>query len=219
MKRLTRENVNKNSKLKELYGPSKSFMTTEVPTARAVLQCGFLLMDEVSLNQNSCKRADIKLQVIKELATLITNQWHKSNCKFIPPVIITEASLIQKVRRLWDKAENICWGRVKSDIKVNFLNEIDSLFDVTVCPHSIFLCKDADSGCKDSKNCQQRAHIVCCCPLPSKIPVLELEWLYYQRIKKGERSQMYISSIDVPETRKQEKYLHRKAQELEKEKK
>ena len=85
-----------------------------------MLQCGFLLLENYFLNVHSSKKSEAKSQVIKDLAALILQQWYKSNAKFTSPVIITEVSLVQRLKRLWEKAESVCWGHVKANIKEKF---------------------------------------------------------------------------------------------------
>ena len=43
-----------------------------------------------------------------------------------------------------------------------------------------------------------------------KVPKLELQWLYYQRTKSSEKSQLQIASADVVENKKEVKREHRK---------
>ena len=124
MQRQTSNCPNSRLKLKKFFGPGKSFIPSEVPTVRAVLQCGFLLLDNYFLDVHSSKKSEAKSQVIKDLAALILQQWYKSNAKFTSPVIITEVSLVQRLKRLWEKAESVCWGHVKANIKEKFLNLI-----------------------------------------------------------------------------------------------
>ena len=86
---------------------------------------------------------------------------------------------------------------------------------LTVCLHPIFLCHEAGSGCDKGKERVPKAHIKCDCPLASKVPTLELRWLAFQRSKKGEKSEMMMSSVDKVESDRQEVAVKRKAAELE----
>ena len=52
---------------------------------------------------------------------------------------------------------------------------LDKLVDITTCPHSIQLCHEPGSGCKDVKKCKFQAHIKCDCHHEKKVPVLELK--------------------------------------------
>ena len=56
-------------------------------------------------------------------------------------------------------------------------------------------------------------HINCSCVKEIKVPNLELKWLYYQRSKVGEKSDMGMYKGDIVETKRQEKALARLAKE------
>ena len=107
------------------------------------------------------------------------DQWLKSNAKFTPPVIMKEESLVKKIQRLWEKVEKVAWGKDKKGEKKRLEDQLDRLMDLTICPHNILLCEDPQSGCQDPKLCKIKAHIWCSCPLPIKIPSLDLLWLYH----------------------------------------
>ena len=51
--------------------------------------------------------------------------------------------------------------------------------------------------------------------MTSKIPKLDLEWLYHQRKKNGEKSTMQMGKDDLRETKKQTKAEKRKANDEE----
>ena len=63
----------------------------------------------------------------------------------------------------------------------------------------------------DIKNCKVKAHNKCNCPLESKVPVLDLNWLVVQRAKRSEKSEMMMGGDDKKETEKQQKAAKRKA--------
>ena len=77
---------------------------------------------------------------------------------------------------------------------------LDKLLDMTTCKHTILLCDQVDSQCKETKNCLVRALIKCDCPKESKVPVMELPWLAAQRAKIGEKSSLLMSNNDKVET-------------------
>ena len=93
--------------------------------------------------------------------------------------------------------------------------DLEKLFYITTCPHEIFLHEYDESRCADPTSCKVGAHNHCDCPLPCKVPLLELEWLYYQRIKSGEDSLFMMGGNDRDETRRQNKAEKRKLKELE----
>ena len=92
---------------------------------------------------------------------------------------------------------------------------LDKLVDITTCPHSIQLCHEPESGCKDVKKCKFQAHIKCDCHHEKKVPVLELKWLHAQRTKYS----MMMSTDDKPETEKQRKAEKRRCEKIEAERK
>ena len=128
---------------------------------------------------------------------------------------IKEDSIRAKVERLWGKVEEVKRGRAKKTEREKVELLLDKLLDITTCPHSIQLCNDPESGCKDVKKCKFQAHIKCDCPHEKKVPVLELRWLHAQRTKRGEKSSMMMSLDDKPETAKQRKAEKRRCEEIE----
>ena len=152
----------------------------------------------------------------EDLATKVLAQWKSSNYKFCPPITVTTVSIAQRIQRRWDKLHNVAavggkWVKVKDKEKV--LSELDTLCDICVCPHQIYLCGSPESMCN---GCSNKAHITCDCPLENKIPKLELAWVYYQRIKTSEISQTQITSLDKKETKREERKLTNVAQRKDK---
>ena len=164
------------SKFCELVGPGKEINPTEVPTARTALQRGILIREKLLLEESLAKNQIRPYDVCKELAPIILAQWQKSNPKFCHPVVIKPESLVRKLERLWSRISIVANG---GKGKEKLLEELDSLLDVTVCPHPILLCHEAGSGCDKGKECVPKAHIKCDCPLASKVPLLELRWLAF----------------------------------------
>ena len=88
---------------------------------------------------------------------------------------------------------------------------LDQVFDISVCTHTIVICSDPESGCPRESDCRNKAHTKCSCPLDCKIPVKELRWLYGQRKKCGEKSDMMMVGVDKIESNRQNKAYKRKA--------
>ncbi|XP_065647557.1 uncharacterized protein LOC136077054 [Hydra vulgaris] len=82
--------------------------------------------------------------------------------------------------------------------------------DLITCPHKILLCEHDLSGCSSPQNCKSKAHIICTCIFSKKIPTMELRWLYSQRNKTGEKSDMQMGHADKIETTKLRKKYKRK---------
>lgn len=74
---------------------------------------------------------------------------------------------------------------------------------------------DAGSGCNREYDCPNKAHTKCSCLLDYKIPVKELRWLYGQRKKCGEKSDMMMGTVDKIESERQNTANKRKRSETE----
>ena len=87
------------SNLQDYVGAGKEFDPTEVPTLRAMIQQGIFLRDQKFLFEDVAKNAPSysKKKIAKDLAPMILAQWHKSNNKFVPPVIMKLYSLEKKI--------------------------------------------------------------------------------------------------------------------------
>ena len=127
------------NKLADLIGGPKEFISTELPTYRTVLQQGIFLKDKNEIEEEISRCNYSNHELAKDLSGLILSQWHRSNSKFKPPVIIQEASLVQKIERLWGKASKVALNKCKKNEKNSFENDLDKLFDLTTCPHKITL--------------------------------------------------------------------------------
>ena len=99
------------SKLKEYLGPPQELNPNEVPTVRSALQQGLYLRDKKLLDENVAKGFYTKGQMARDLAPMVLSQWTKSNHLFIPPVLIKENTLIKKMEKLWQTAEDFAWRR------------------------------------------------------------------------------------------------------------
>ena len=199
--------------LRDYVGRGKEFDKTELPTNRAVIQQGILLKEDMVMNKNIAKNKISVYEIAKKLAPLITGQWTKANALFCPPVIIAERSLITKVERLWNRAMEVALGRTKILDKMVMDEKLDQLLDLTTCQHPIMLCNATNSGCTATaeEECTIKAHIKCDCLRINKIPVIELQWLYMQRNKRGEQGVMKMGCADWKEHEIQVKAAKNKA--------
>lgn len=201
------------TKLSEFVGRGKEFVGSEVPTYRAVIQKAILLQEIRDIEEDIDRQHYQVKYIARDLAPLVLAQWEKSNVKFSPPVIISEVP--RKIEWFWLKVSDVVRNKAKKSVKDYVETHLDKLFDITTCPHTILLCKDQESSCPDPQVCKVKAHVKCDCPLASKVPILELEWLYYQRNKSGEQSAMMIAGVDEKETKRQVKAEKRKEAEYE----
>ena len=101
-------------------------------------------------------------------------------------------------------------GRANKKEKEKVNSQIDKLFDITYCNHTITLCHEPESGCPGKEKCKTTSHIQCSCLREEKIPVIELEWMYHQRAKVEENSGMKMGKVDWKESEKQDKTARNK---------
>ena len=151
--------------------------------------------------------------MMSKAVSAVIAQWLKANHKFVPPVVIMEKSVTKRLVDSWGKVRDIAQGKITKKASVQeWKSKLDKLFDITVCKCEIKLCSDSNSDC--GPDCATRAHVNCPCPMATKIPVLELEWLAYQRRKIGSVSGMQMGKNDKVETKKQQKAAQRKQEDL-----
>ena len=197
------------SKLSDFVGPGKKMLQSEVPTLRDCLQRGLSQQQE----EERDKRQFTILEMMSKVASEVIAQWLKANHKFVPPVVIMEKSVTKTLVDSWGKVRDIAQGKITKKASVQEWKwKLDKLFDITVCKCEIKLCSDSNSDC--GPDCATRAHVNCPCPMATKIPVLELEWLAYQRRKIGSVSGMQMGKNDKVETKKQQKAAQRKQESL-----
>ena len=193
-------------KLKNLIGPGKEFLPSEVPTLRAVIQKGILIQEKLVIEEEESRHLLSTYKLSEVLASEVQTQWQLSNEKFIEPITLSNKSLANRIKRYWDSLTDAANGKLAKAPKERLLDKLDRLFDIISCQHQVVLCDSSDVKCK---GCSYKAHIInCTCKV--KVPKLELQWLYYQRTKSSEKSQLQIASADVVENKKEVKREHRK---------
>ena len=190
-----------------LGGTGKEFLPSEVPTLRDVLQKGLLIQECKMLEGGGGRKNYPVREMIEELVTAVYLQWEKSSSMFKPPVVSDKKALVQRVKRLWEKATAIALKKeTKEAVVSSFESKLDRLFDITVCQCTITLCNEG---------CIKEAHIFCTCMKDKKVPLLELSWLKSQREKTGSKSNLQMVTEDKKETEKQQRYEERKQRESE----
>ena len=200
----TRASVN--CRLVSLVGPGKNFLPSDVPTLRAVLQKGILIQEQNLIKQEK-NRNQLSINDLCELlAYEVQDQWRKSNEQFIEPVTVSQKSLKNRLKTYWKNAVDVANECSSKVVKDNLLQKLDRLLDITSCRHQIVLCDSPDIKCT---GCKFKSHVVNC-NCKNKIPTLELNWLYFQRMKCSEKSQLQIASMDKVENKRQQKREARK---------
>ena len=192
------------TKLSQFVGPGKDFLISEVPTWRSVIQKGIQLRNKKWQEDGVSKNLYSVNDMCRELSELIHLQWKKANAKFVPPIIIDEKHLARRIKTKWTKVNNISLRKYSEKTKKEIAVELDVLCDITMCKHPIYSCNSEDSNCK---GCSQKVHIKCDCISTVKIPLIELEWLYFQRLKTNEVSKIQIAALDIKTSKKEEEKL------------
>ena len=208
---VTRTGLSSDEKLIELVGTGKEFLPSEVPTLRDVIRKGIQIQQS-----NICKgisKTNYSISnLARELTKFIFDQWQKSNDSFQPPVTKDTRTIAESIESKWIILRQISRNKAKKSSKEKVLPLLDKLFDITICRCEVYLC---DNEKANFNGCQYGAHISCICPQKQKIPKLELQWLYYQRQKVGEKSQFQITKCDILETKKNIRAVKRKMDEME----
>lgn len=84
----------------------------------------------------------------------------------------------------------------KSAKREAFLKKLDTLFDLIACSCKILLCSETNCG-----GCDFTAHVECRCKSSSKIPLVDLHYVWDQRMRsKDQQSSYYIGPRDVSAT-------------------
>ena len=203
------------NKLTDFIGPGKEFDVSEVPTMRSAIQKGILIKEKLMIEDGVVKTQINPGMIARKVAPLVIAQWTRANVKFVPPVTFKEHSLVRKIEKFWIRVENVAWGRSNKKETENVTALLDKLLDITTCSHLIQLCHEVGSVCPGKLKCKTKAHISCSCLLSTKVPVMELRWLYFQRKKIGEKSKMMMGNNDKKESARQNKALQRNLAEEE----
>ena len=124
---------------------------SEHPTLRDVLRFGILLREK---SEDDPRNFTVK-DMVKEVCSAVKIQWQKANALFVPPVIISDKSIIDKISEFWDLATNISLKRIKKDKKEKFERKLDSLLDILCCKCNIVSCIYFEC----SADCSLEAHI------------------------------------------------------------
>ena len=186
-------------------------LESEVPTLRDALRKAQLIREQKITMQEENQRNIVMDEIMDEVVNNIIGLWKKSNDKFEPPIVISTQSIKRRLLTAWKKVSDIARKRItkKETIKM-WEDKLDSLLDITTCKCKIETC--VSDTCVSSCT---GYHINCSCPRPQKLPTLELEWIFYERQKKGEKSGMMMSTNDRVETERQQKAMKRKQNEAE----
>ena len=202
-----------NAKLIAIVGPGKEFIPSEVPTLRSVIQKG-ILMQQDNLHNGIPINCYPLMDIAKELVQLILAQWQISNDDFKPPVTKHEKTIADTIVAKWGTLRKVAQDRANKRERESIKNCLDKLFDITTCQCIIYLCNDEEANCS---GCNLGAHIFCKCKQDQKIPKIELKWLYFQRQKIGEKSNLQMSVNDSKETGRKLKRMIRKVGDMRRE--
>ena len=160
--------------ISEFIGPGKDFIPNKQPTNRAVIKKIILLKGQKKKKHATYAKVNILTKILPMILVriftlvfpLVLAQWKKANIKFQQPVIIGEKSPYYRIKTIWEKVENVAWGRTKAKVKEEVILKLDKLIDLT-----ILLCENDLSGCSSEKHCKHITHIYCTCIFTKKIIV------------------------------------------------
>ena len=184
---------------------------TELPTLRVVLRHGIYLQEKKLLEEGVDRRNYSIRQLSVDVTVEVVSCWQRANAQFRPPVIFQDKSIDRKIQVAWTALENFAWNRggmKREEDRNNFLENLDSLFNITSCSHEILPC--SESGCE---GCQEGAHLLdCTCRREKRIPKLELGFMMAMKTRRppGQKASMMMTGPDVKETKRQQKAAERK---------
>ena len=140
---MTQNNNNQdgyNSRMKEMIGEGKELLASQLATNRSILQkC--ILVKEKMIFEDNIHFSKVSLQEVANVVLFdLSQQWMTVSPLLRPPVIISEEGIVNKTKRLWEKAVNVCRDRTSKGTRQLFLRQLDKLFDITACQHKIVLC-------------------------------------------------------------------------------
>ncbi|XP_065665091.1 uncharacterized protein LOC136086713 [Hydra vulgaris] len=136
--------------------------------------------------------------LVTDMLPALLGQWLKASTLFTYPVIIHEKTIFKKLKCLWKPAVDFSIGRGKKAEKERFSLKFDNLVDILFCKCKLILCTEYKC---DSK-CMEKIHIKCKCKRDEKIPVLELQFIHYQRTKIGSFETFHIGGADRKESKR-----------------
>ena len=75
---------------------------------------------------------------------------------FKPPVVITEVTVVKKVKAAWETANKIVWKQITKKSQTQaFKNKLDKILDITKCRCTILACSQygCAENCRRCKDC------------------------------------------------------------------
>lgn len=147
-------------------------------------------------------------QIVQNIIPAVQQQWILANARFTPPVVVQPHTIARRIQDAWKRMRDIANSRCSTAQTDKFPDELDKLFDITLCRCQINTY--SASGCD---GCQQEVHVECTCAKEKKLPVLELSFIHERRAKSGQLSAQQIAGIDRRETRRQESMMKRRFEE------
>ena len=193
-------------------GPSSPLPLADLPTLRDILkQCQLLREQYTGENIRNYSVA----QMSSDVLPLILGVYERAHADFVQiPIRFSDGVIMERIQRRWTTLSNIANKRVKVNAreKESFVGSLDCLFNILRCECDFVTCADAKQKCLE-ENCQ-KVHINCTCPITSKIPKLELEFIRDQRSKSGSKGKLQMGLGDAKETSRIAKATKRKELEL-----
>ena len=175
---------------KKFCGVPNALTGTSPPTYREVIQ-----------HANHLRTAGLtEFAIAKQTSEEVEKVWRQVNPQ-LP--IIASKSIANRVDRLLKAVKEIDQKKPKHSKKKTDLSEnLDKLFDIASCN-----CDLPERDCKDDnikctvKDCVN-VHLACLCPLKSKVPTEERQYLKSERQKIGSKGEFQLGSVDKKSIKK-----------------
>ena len=181
-----------------LIGEPKELLESELLTLRQCLQYAKLVLD-----RSVVSRAFSARDALREVASKVRKIWLSANPKL--PLTADKTTLDRLVRE-WERAKKFSHPQANQKDKDSLEESLEHIFDICKCSCVIYECQDFSCG-----GCVAKAHVHCKCVKTNKIPKEELRFMFLQRKKVGEKSDVQIGpSVDTVKVASQKKTTKRK---------
>ena len=105
-----------------IFGEGSDFLPSQLATNRSILQ-KFILVKETMVDDQNVHFSKISLvDIANVVSSDLLKQWETVSPLLCPPVIIGRESIVNKVKRLWEKADNVSRNRTSKEVREIFLS-------------------------------------------------------------------------------------------------
>ena len=146
--------------LADVTGPGEPMAQTELPTLRGVLKHAIYLQEKKLLEEGVDRRNYSIKQLSRDVTMEVVSCWQRANAQFRPPVIFKDRSIERNIQVAWTALEKFSWNRggmKREEDRKNFLDNLDSFFNIASCSHEILPCSELRC-----EGCQEGAYLLDC---------------------------------------------------------